>query len=128
MSRPQPFALSPDRRDIPLDALAARIANELATLAGLSFEVQSALSLCHFSNHTDPDAIRGLQGIDLITQALEDLERLMRAVSAELTAEVKIPVAPLFSDLKLHDLIGVLDPACNPEEPRRCEVGDVQWL
>ena len=41
----------------------------------LSGEVQIALSLCHFCEHTDPDAIRGLQRIDLITQALEDLGR-----------------------------------------------------
>lgn len=126
--RPLPATFGLERRDLPLDALAARIGDELATLASLSSEVQRALSLCHFSDHTDPEAIRGLQGIDRITQALEDLGRLMAAVSTEMPAEVKLHAVPLFSRLRLHELISNLDPAGAPPGNDPNEAGDIQWL
>lgn len=117
-----------DFGDIPLDALAARISSELATLATLSSEVQRALSLCHFAEHTDPGAIRGLQGIDRITQTLEDLGRLMSAVSAELPAELCLRAVPLFSNLKLQELISNLNTLGHPENNTHNDSGTVHWL
>ena len=116
-----------ERRDLPLDALAARIGDELDTLAGLSANVQSALSLCHFTDHTDPEAIRGLQGIDRITQALEDLGRLMAAVSSEMPRDVNVHSVPILSRLRLHELIQNLDPDA-PAVQKIKEDGDIQWF
>ncbi|AOZ69452.1 hypothetical protein LPB142_09130 [Rhodobacter xanthinilyticus] len=121
--------LEPARRDLPLDALAARIGDELDTLARLSSEVQKALSMCHFADHTDPKAIMGLQGIDRITQALEDLGRLMAAVSGEMPSDVKLHAVPILSRLRLHELINNLD----PEMPKisvqeAADEGEIQWF
>lgn len=121
-------AIPVEHRDLPLDALAARVGDELDTLARLSSEVQRAISLCHFAEHTDAEAIRGLQGIDRITQALEDLGRLMAAVSNEMPQEVKLHSVPILSRLRLHELISNLDPATPKPEARVCEVGDIQWF
>lgn len=117
-----------ERRDLPLDALAARIADELDTLAGLSSDVQRAISMCHFSDHTEPEAIRGLQGIDRITQALEDLGRLMAAVSGEMPTDVKLHAVPILSRLRLHELINNLDPDRIRETAPLAETGDIQWF
>lgn len=117
-----------ERRDLPLDALAARIGDELDTLARLSSEVQRAISLCHFAEHTDAEAIRGLQGIDRITQALEDLGRLMAAVSTEMPQDVKLHAVPILSRLRLHELAANLDPqAAHPAISER-EAGEIQWF
>jgi hypothetical protein len=118
----------PPRRDLPLDALAARIGDELDTLARLSSDVQRALSMCHFTEHTDPQAIRGLQGIDRITQALEDLGRLMAAVSGEMPKDVKLHAVPILSRLRLHELITNLDPAQEKTVQEHESEGDIQWL
>ena len=115
------------RRDLPLDALAARVGDELDTLARLSADVQAAISLCHFTDHTDPAAIRGLQGIDRITQALEDLGRLMAALSAEMPENVHVQSVPILSRLRLHELIQNLD----PNAPNTAHVdpdGEIQWF
>ncbi|MDD8024233.1 MAG: hypothetical protein PHX82_14125 [Paracoccaceae bacterium] len=116
------------RRDLPLDALAARIGDELDTLARLSSDVQRALSMCHFADHTDPKAIRGLQGIDRITQALEDLGRLMAAVSGEMPKDVKLHAVPILSRLRLHELITNLDPEQEKITPDQGSDGDIQWF
>ena len=127
MSAIWPNKRQTERRDLPLDALAARIGDELDTLAGLSAEVQRALSLCHFAEHTDPDAIRGLQGIDRITQALEDLGRLMAAVSSEMPKNVNVHSVPILSRLRLHELINNLDPDA-PKIVAIKDDGDIQWF
>lgn len=116
-----------ERKDLPLDALAARIGDELDTLARLSSDVQRALSMCHFADHTDPAAIRGLQGIDRITQALEDLGRLMNAVSGEIPNDVKLHAVPILSRLRLHELINNLNPAARTPKAEPSE-GDIQWF
>lgn len=121
-------SLKIERRDLPLDALAARIGDELETLAQLSSEVQRAISLCHFADHTDAEAIRGLQGIDRITQALEDLGRLMAAVSTETPQGIKLHAVPILSRLRLHELITNLDPALVKAERHKSDVGDIQWF
>lgn len=117
---------------LALDALAARIAEELDGLAQLSGEVQIALSLCHFCEHTDPDAIRGLQRIDLITQALEDLGRLLGTLSREIPQDLRIDAQMLASQLRLQGLIHALAlPGHAPVPPRidyPREDGDVQWF
>ncbi len=115
-------------RDLPLDALAQRVADELDTLARLSAGVQAALSLCHFAEHTDAAAIRGLQGIDRITQSLEDLGRLMAAVSREMPANVRLHAVPILSRLRLHELVATLDPAAPPLVRETEMHGDVMWF
>ena len=118
----------PDRRDLPLDALAARVAEELETLAALSAQVQQALSLCHFADHTDPSAIRGLQGIDRITQSLEDLGRLMNAVSGEMPEGVYLHAVPILSRLRLHELVHNLDPNEAHVTRHYEDSGEVTWF
>lgn len=113
---------------MPLDALASRISEELETLARLSSDVQKALSICEFAEHTDPMAIRGLQGIDRITQALEDLGRLMSAVSSELSPEIKLHAVPILSRLRLHELVTNLDPELDRVILSRDFDGEVQWF
>ncbi len=119
----------PARHDLPLDALAARVGEELESLARLSAEVQAAISLCNFSDHTDIAAIRGLQGIDRITQSLEDLSRLMAAVSSEMPDNVFLHSVPILSRLRLHELVRNLDPsrdrAC--AEPVPVD-GEIAWF
>jgi len=119
----------PEHRDLPLDALAARVADELDTLAQLSAEVQRALSMCHFADHTDPAAIRGLQGIDRITQSLEDLGRLMGAVSGEMPEGVHLKAVPILSRLRLHELLHHLDPEMAKPDRRETEQsGEITWF
>ncbi|NCA73186.1 MAG: hypothetical protein EOM91_24690 [Sphingobacteriia bacterium] len=125
---PSIAAIPIERRDLPLDALAARIGDELDTLARLSSEVQRAISLCHFADHTDAAAIRGLQGIDRITQALEDLGRLMAAVSTEMPQDVKLHAVPILSRLRLHELATNLDPDMQRHEIQQEEQGEIQWF
>lgn len=124
-----PLPLAPDRRDLPLDALAARVGEELETLARLSAEVQTALSLCRFAEHPDPAAIRGLQGIDRITQALEDLGRLMAAVSGELSDNVLVHAGPIMSRIRLHELVQNLDPDARIHDTQAlASDGNVHWF
>ncbi|MFD2175520.1 hypothetical protein [Rhodobacter lacus] len=117
-----------EHRDLPLDALAGRIGDELDTLARLSAEVQRALSMCHFAEHTDIEAIRGLQGIDRITQALEDLGRLMAAVSTEMPQDVKLHAVPILSRLRLHELAQNLDPSAERVVHEEEDTGEIQWF
>ena len=117
----------PAQRDLKLDALSLRVAEELDTLAALSAEVQGALSKCHFADHTDPSAIRGLQGIDRITQSLEDIARLMAAVAQEVPAGIGLPAAPIMSRVRLHELVHNLDPAAGPVHRAGAD-GDVTWF
>lgn len=128
MSAAYPTPRTNAGHDLPLEELAARIGKELDALAILSARVQSALSLCAFSEHTAPEAIRGLQGIDRITQALEDLGRLMMAISNELPPDIHVQSAPVLSQLRLRELIRSLDHG-NPLGKVPTEsVGEVQWF
>ncbi|OCX62323.1 hypothetical protein BFP70_14240 [Thioclava sp. SK-1] len=116
-------------RDLPLDLLAARVGEELETLARLSADVQKAISMCHFSEETSATAIRGLQGVDRITQSLEDLGRLMSAISGEMPEGVNLHAVPILSRLRLHELITNLD----PNQPKIVHTheeadGDIQWF
>lgn len=117
-------------RALSLDILAARVGEELAGLARISAEVQTALSLCHFADHTDPSAIRGLQGIDRITQSLEDLGRLMEALSEELPANVPIPAERMLSRLRLRELQLRFDAggAGAPLHAPNAAPGEITWL
>jgi len=115
-------------RDLPLDALAQRVADELDTLAQLSAGVQTALSLCHFAEHTDIEAIRGLQGIDRITQSLEDLGRLMAAVSGEMPPNVRLHAVPILSRLRLHELVTNLAPGAPPPVRQPETQGEIVWF
>lgn len=115
-------------RDLPLDALAQRVADELDTLAQLSAGVQTALSLCHFAEHTDIEAIRGLQGIDRITQSLEDLGRLMAAVSGEMPPNVRLHAVPILSRLRLHELVTNLAPGAPPAVRQPETQGEIMWF
>ena len=123
--------------NLPLVALGRRVADEIGTLASLSCEVQSALSLCHFAAHTDPEAIRGLQAIDRITQTLEDLSRIMRAITNELPTDLALPGEIVSSHVRLQQLARSLDPGLatghrcrTPADPSatRTDAGEIDWL
>lgn len=122
-------ALRTGSHNLELDVLTAQVGRELVALALLSTDVQQALSLCHFAEHTDPRAIRGLQRIDRITQALEDLGHLMQALSLEVPEKLTLSAAPILSRLRLHELLVRLDPVSEPVSPEPlADTGDIQWL
>ncbi|MER5171543.1 hypothetical protein [Thioclava sp. GXIMD2076] len=121
--------IPPKHQDLPLDALAARVGDELETLARLSADVQKAISACEFAEHTQAEAIRGMQGIDRITQSLEDLGRLMAAVSGEMPQGVKLHAVPILSRLRLHELITNLNPAEERIVLSHDEAdGEIEWF
>lgn len=109
------------------ETLTREIGRELDSLAILSAEVQLALSLCHFAEHTDVSAIRGLQGIDRITQTLEDLARLMQALAADLPKGRDLAAAPLMATLHLRDLRLRLSSQGQAHTPTAIS-GDILWL
>ncbi|SFN52895.1 hypothetical protein SAMN05216224_106201 [Thioclava dalianensis] len=117
-----------ERRHLALDALAGRVGEELETLARVSTEIQRAISICKFADATDPNAIRGLQGIDRVTQALEDLGRLMAAVSSEMPRGIQLRALPILSHLRLHELVANLDPEQEKVLLRHEDDGEVMWL
>lgn len=119
----------PEHKDLPLDILAARVGDELATLAQLSADVQKAISACEFVSATQSEAIRGMQGIDRITQSLEDLGRLMAAVSGEMPRGVYVHAVPILSRLRLHELTANLDPKQKNTELSAAEAdGQIEWF
>jgi len=109
------------------ETLTREIGRELDSLALLSAEVQLALSLCQFAEHTDVSAIRGLQGIDRITQTLEDLARLMQALAADLPKDRDLAAAPLMATLQLRELRLRLSSQGQPHTPTAVS-GDILWL
>ncbi|MBW6506995.1 MAG: hypothetical protein K0B00_09620 [Rhodobacteraceae bacterium] len=116
--------------EIALGTLTARVAQELQSLATLSAKLQLALSLCSFAGHTDAEAIRGLQGIDRVTQSLEDLARLVHALALRLPENLSAPAAPLLASLQLHELlarIGSTAPYPGVTVPEM-EAGDILWF
>ncbi|KEO60306.1 hypothetical protein [Thioclava indica] len=113
---------------VALNALTARVGDELETLARLSTDVQRALSACGVSEGTDAQAIRELQGIDRITQSLEDLGRLMSDISAEIPKDVSLHAETILSRLRLHELIENLDPAHEKNIMPREDDGEIMWL
>jgi hypothetical protein len=129
MTPGQETATTTPRAGLVLDQLAAQVGREIETLAQLSADVQLALSLCRFSEHTDPRAIRGLQRIDRITQALEDLGRMMRALSEQLPRDLTLSAAPILAPLRLHELLARLDPVPGTIAPDPlADAGEFQWL
>lgn len=116
-------------QQISLETLATNVGQELAHLAALSGQMQAALSLCHFAEHTNASAIRGLQGIDRITQTLEDLGRLMLALAAAVPPHQQLASTPLLAQLRLQDLKNRLG---RTKTEDICALydnsGDVAWL
>lgn len=119
---------SSGRHRLALHALTARVGEELETLARLSTDVQRALSTCGVSEGTDAQAIRELQGIDRITQSLEDLGRLMSNISTEIPTGVSLQAGPILSQLRLHELIGNLNPEHEKNVMPREDDGEIMWF
>lgn len=115
---------------IALGVLCDRVGEELLHLAALSAVVQQALSLFHFAEHTDAAAIRGLQGIDRITQSLDDLARLVRALAEQVPADQRLQIGPLLAGLRLHELQTRLgfDATPSPQVPCVLAPGEIHWL
>ncbi|WP_295535848.1 hypothetical protein [uncultured Thioclava sp.] len=116
------------RHAMALDTLAARVGDELETLARLSTDVQRALSNCSLPADTDAQVIRGLQGIDRITQSLEDLGRLMSDVAVEIPKGIPLQAEPILSRLRLHELVDSLNPAHEKKVMPREDDGEIIWL
>lgn len=87
-----------------LALLATRIADELGHLGTLSEQVQAALSQCGLCLVNDRDTLRGLQGIDRISQGLTDLARLMEALGAQICADLPLPPTSLAGKVTLREL------------------------
>lgn len=66
---------------LTLADLTQRIGSELDCLMQLSLTVQAALSHCTGAHPSDSETLKGLQGIDRITQGLADIARLMTDIS-----------------------------------------------
>ena len=71
----------PPADSLALAELTQRIGSELDYLRRLSLTVQAALSQCTGAHPSDAETLKGLQGIDRITQGLADIARLMTDIS-----------------------------------------------
>lgn len=129
MTEPASPFRPPTRDDLALDTLARRVADELALLSSLSLALQEALSRCRFATHPDAATLAGLQGIDRISQGIDDLRRLMDALPAHLPDAVAVAPGALFAPLRLRDLVDRLAAAERPPMPAPCDVsGEVCWF
>ncbi len=122
-----PPSFPPSRDDLSLDSLARRVADELALLSSLSLSLQEALSHCPFATHPDAATLAGLQGIDRISQGIDDLRRLMDALPEHLPDAVTVAPEMLLAPLQLRDLADRLAAAERPPTPRNSG-GDVCWF
>ncbi len=97
-----------DRPEYPdqlaLTDLAFRIGAELDFLMHLSLTVQSALSHCICTHPADAETLKGLQGIDRITQGLADVARLMADIGDTAPGGVFLGRHALERRLQLRDL------------------------
>ncbi len=84
-------------------ALLARIADELSRLRQTSLIVQEAASDLSFDQSLSSDRMRDLQRMDLITQVIDDLERVTRWMSDRLD-DPSHPVPDLEKRIKLRDV------------------------
>ncbi|MFN0116058.1 MAG: hypothetical protein ACKVPY_15415 [Paracoccaceae bacterium] len=109
-------------------ALAGRIGAELGRLSELTAEVQDAIAHLGPGRSPSSGAVRKMQHIDLITQSLQDLARLLAALAAELPEEAEVRSAPLSATLRLRDLDSIVTPAATDplSAPGRSE--DTFWL
>lgn len=129
MTDPMPPFRHPTPDDLSLDSLARRVADELALLSNLSLALQEALSHCPFATHPDAATLAGLQGIDRISQGIDDLRRLMDALPDHLPDAITVAPRTLLAPLRLRDLADRLAAAEGPRTalPRR-STGDVSWF
>lgn len=127
MTEPASPACHPLRDDLALDILARRVADELALLSSLSLALQEALSHCPFATHPDAATLVGLQGIDRISQGIDDLRRLMDALPDHLPDAITVAPRTLLAPLRLRDLADRLGAANRPAAPRN-PGGDICWF
>lgn len=130
MTGPMPPFRRPSHDDLSLGTLARRVADELALLSCLSLALQEALSHCPFATHPDAATLAGLQGIDRITQGIDDLRRLMDALPDHLPDTITVAPRTLLAPLRLRDLADRLAMAEGPRAvaPRTSSAGDVSWF
>jgi hypothetical protein len=114
--------------EVALGELAARVGEELETLARLSTDVQRALSKCSFADGTEAQTIRELQGIDRMTQSLEDLGRFMSNIADEIPDGIVLQAGPVLSRLRLRELVENLDPGHAKTIMPRDDDGEIVWL
>ena len=95
---------SPCPDQLALADLAIRIGSELDFLMQLSLTVQAALSHCTCAHPADTETLKGLQGIDRITQSLADMARLMADVGGAAPEGVYLARPALERRLQLRDL------------------------
>ncbi|WP_157617124.1 hypothetical protein [Thioclava pacifica] len=108
--------------------LLRRVGLEIEGLARLSLAVERALTEIEFPDHTPAGIIRDLQGIDRISQTLEDLGTLLFAVSAGMSPATSLARTDLFSQLRLKELVHNLDPEKQNKIEKREEDGAIQWF
>lgn len=123
-SAPQPGA----EGEIALQIALLRLGRELGLIGRACAGVQRALSICSFCPDTDPEAIRGLQDIDRITQALEDLARMAQYMGKLCPGEPRVPRAALAAQARLHDIAETIAPSDAPHQVNISDAGDVAWF
>ncbi|WP_415183592.1 hypothetical protein [Phaeovulum sp.] len=128
MNTPYPNSQASSDSDLLLDVLVERIAKELNVLARHLTYVQTVLAQCQLPNETEPEVIEGLQGIDRVTQSLEDLARLMDCISNQLPVGIKADPAQIFTTLRLRDLIANLDQTSDTTPTTNEPTGNIQWF
>ena len=89
---------------LALTDLATRIGGELDFLVHLSLTVQAALSHCTCTHPVDAETLKGLQGIDRITQGLADMARLMADIGETAPQGVYLARHALERRVQLRDL------------------------
>lgn len=117
------------RREIALSTLLCRIAKELEVLSDLADTAQLALSHCIFLHPPETTISAGLQGMDRISQELEDLHRLTKWLERRVPDDQHVEASALRTEILLRDLADRLT-APNTGDRREDEVGngDVNWF
>lgn len=118
----------PQDADLALQVALLRLGRELGLIGRACAGVQRALSICSFCPGTDPEAIRGLQDIDRITQSLEDLARMAQYMGKVCPIEPRLSRTALAAQARLHDIADFIAPSDAPHQVNISDAGDVAWF
>ncbi|MDW4548740.1 hypothetical protein R5H32_05175 [Defluviimonas sp. D31] len=114
---------------IALAALLQDVATELSDLATLAGSVQEALSHCDVSDPPDPETLAKLQGLDRLSQGLDNVGRLMATLPAHLPQDLTVATSALISDRR-HSYLRrrAAESGRVESEEAKSRPGDVIWF
>lgn len=117
----------PANETVELGAVLNRLSSELHRLAASAADVQEAISFKVRDFHTSAKSIQDIQGLDALTQKLQDLARFSASTAHAIAFPVKLSKTAVFSDIILQDIRRTLDPDIE-SDTRNDESHDIEWL